>query len=208
MNARSAVGIMALAMAWVLGSGSLCLAGDPVYTKYNIHVQMEVSRKGERSYQASYSGWVDSGKDHQIVPPNTKVVYEAVTGPAWGRFKKNRDFRLIVADPAAIGLRADTIVFEFNPTNMAMTEEEYLGLITSPTPISISGLGGKDIEGVKSGEVSAGMTKRGVMAAFGYPAAHRTPNPETDSVWTYWLNRFRTVDVYFDRRGIVERLSY
>lgn len=207
MNAGRVAGMVAL-VVWALGSAGWCLAGEPVYTRYNIHAQLEVSRKGERSYQASYSGWVDPGGGHVIVPPNTQVVYEPVPGPAWAKFSKNKAFRLVVVDPAAAGLRADTIRFEFNPTNMAMTEQEYLRVITSPTPISLAGLSAKDVEGIRSGRVSPGMTKRGVMTAFGYPAAHRTPDPEKDDVWTYWQNRLRTVDVIFDAGGRVLRVSY
>lgn len=208
MNTRLGSGIAALVGAWVLWSGGLCLAGEPVFTRYTIHVQMEVSRKGERTFQASYSGWVDPGKDHEIVPPNTKVIYEPAPDAGWGRFSGNKAFRLLVVDPAAAGLRAGEITFEFNAKNMAMTEEEYVRLITSPTPVSLSGLSRKDAEGVRSGKVSAGMSKGGVMAAYGYPAAHRTPHPESDRVWTYWLNRFKTVEVFFDAKGTVQRVSY
>ena len=208
MNMRNVAGIMALATLCLLGSAGVCLAGEPVYTKYNIHVQMVVSRNGERSYQASYSGWIDPGKDHAIVPPNTKVFYEPAAGAAWTKFSQNKGFRLVVTDPGAIGLQANTISFELNLKNMAMTEAEYLQLITSPTPVSLSGLSGKDLEGIKSGTVSEGMTKRGVMTALGYPAAHRTPKPDADSVWTYWRDRFKTVSVYFDSQGKVQRLSY
>ena len=208
MNMRNAAGIMALATLCLLGPAGVCRGAEPVYTKYNIHVQMEVSRKGEKSYQASYSGWIDPGKDHAIVPANTKVVYEPATGPVWTKFSQNKAFRLVVTDPAAIGLQAGTISFEFNPKNMAMTEAEYLQLITSPTPVSLEGLSGKDREGITSGKVSEGMTKRGVMTALGYPAAHRTPNPDADSVWVYWRDRFKTVSVSFDSQGKVERLNY
>lgn len=208
MNVRKVAGVVALAAFWVLGLGGICRAGDAVYTKYNIHVQMEVSRKGERSYQASYSGWVDPGQGHEIVPPNTKVIYEPVSGGFKERFLKNKAFRLVVVDPAASGLHADKINFEYNPKNMALTEEEYIQLITSPTPISLSGLSDKDLAGIKSGKATSGMTKRGVMTAFGYPAAHRTPNPEEAGVWTYWMNRLKTVDVYFDSKGKVQHLSY
>ena len=208
MNIRNVAGITALTTLCLFGQAGVCLAGEPVYTKYNIHVQLEVSRKGERSYQASYSGWIDPGKDHAIVPPNTKVISEPAAGPVWTKFSQNKGFRLVVMDPAAIGLQAGTISFEFNPKNMAMTEEEYLKHITSPTPVSLNGLSGKDLEGIKSGKASEGMTKRGVMTALGYPAAHRTPNPDADSVWTYWRDRFKTVGVIFDSKGKVERLNY
>jgi len=206
MNARMTMAVMALAVGIVLGAAGASPAGDAVYTKYGIHLQLEVARNGARSYNASYSGWVDPGRDHAFLPPNTKVVYESVSRGIVDKFKP-KGFRLVVVDPAAVGLQADRINFDYNAKNMALTEEEYLQLITSPSPVSPSGLSDKDLEGVRSGKVSVGMTKRGVMAAFGYPAAHRTPNPEGNSVWTYWQDRFRTVEISFDAAGRVQRVG-
>jgi len=206
MNAKRVSAVVALALALAIVAQGVGRAGDAVYTKYNIHLQLQVSNKGERSYNASYSGWVDPGRDHEILPPNSKVVFEPVSRGIIDKFKP-KGFRFVVVDPAAAGLKADTINFDYNAKNMAMTEEEYLRLITSPTPVVLPALSQKDREGVKGGKVDAGMTKQGVMAAFGYPAAHRTPNPETDREWIYWRDRFRTVEVYFDDKGRVERLS-
>jgi hypothetical protein len=64
------------------------------------------------------------------------------------------------------------------------------------------------MEGVREGKVSEGMTKKGVMTAWGYPAAHMTANPEENSIWRYWENRTKAVDVYFDPKGRVQHLSY
>jgi len=203
MNAKKVLAGIALAAGALLGLANAGGAGDAVYTKYNIHLQLEVSKNGEKSYNASYSGWVDPGRDHEILPPNTKVISEPVSGGFIGKFKP-KGFRLVVVDPAASGLRADKINFDFNAKNMAMTQEEYLRIITSPTPVSLSGLSDQDLKGVKSGKVVAGMTKRGVMTAFGYPAAHRTPNPEENSVWVYWADRFKTIAINFDAKGRVQ----
>ncbi len=52
----------------------------------------------------------------------------------------------------------------------------------------------KDIE---QGVVEPGMTRDQVLMAIGYPPAHRTPSLEANP-WTYWQNRWVTMDVYFD----------
>jgi hypothetical protein len=46
------------------------------------------------------------------------------------------------------------------------------------------------------------MSRKGVMVALGYPAAHRTPSLDSNS-WTYWTNRFKTIVVEFDAKGLV-----
>ena len=168
MHAKKAMAVIVLAVGTLLGLAGAVSAGDAVYTKYNIHLQLEVSKKGERSYNASYSGWVDPGRDHEILPPNTKVICEPVSRGFVDKFKP-KGFRLVVVDSAAGGLRSDRIDFDFNAKNMALTDAEYLQIITSPTPVSLSGLSAQDLAGVKGGKVVAGMTKRGVMTALPCP---------------------------------------
>jgi hypothetical protein len=191
-----------LAAAGVVGAVSACGAGDWLYTKYNIHTQYEVDRKGERSYQASYSGWIDPLQGHAVVPPNTKVRFDFDGGRHW-----KKGFLLVVENPAAAGLVVDKIFFELNTKNMGMSVEEYVKLITSPTPVSLDDLGEKDRAGVKEGRVHPGMTKRGVMTALGYPAAHKTPNPAASNAWTYWRDRIDKVVVVFGKDGTVVDLK-
>lgn len=199
---RSVVLAAALVAVGVLGTVSACRAEDWLYTKFNIHAQYEVSRKGEKSYQASYSGWIDPLQGHVVIPPNTKVSYDFAGSRLW-----KKGFMLVVADPAAAGLVVDKVFFELNTKNMGLTVDEYVKLITSPTPVSLDDLGEKDRAGVKDGKVHPGMTRRGVMTALGYPAAHRTPSPETNRSWTYWRDRLDSVVVVFDKDGKVVGLK-
>ncbi|HDS15958.1 MAG TPA: outer membrane protein assembly factor BamE [Proteobacteria bacterium] len=80
-------------------------------------------------------------------------------------------------------------------------------LILSAKPVSLKGLSEVDLKGVKAGKAYNGMTKKGVMAALGYPAAHETPSLD-DNQWKYWRNRFRTVVVEFNTNGIVSNVRY
>jgi len=59
---------------------------------------------------------------------------------------------------------------------------------------------------IEQGVVDAGMTRDQVLMALGYPPAHRTPSLDAP-VWTYWQNRWATMQVYFDgdRVARVER---
>ncbi|MDH3981545.1 MAG: hypothetical protein OES84_01445 [Kiritimatiellaceae bacterium] len=51
-------------------------------------------------------------------------------------------------------------------------------------------------EAIKNGEISIGMNREAVLAAYGYPPSHKTPDLEGD-VWIYWNNRFRTRSIEF-----------
>src|SRR2546428_8442191 len=59
---------------------------------------------------------------------------------------------------------------------------------------------------IEQGVVDVGMTRDQVLMALGYPPAHRTPALDAP-VWTYWQNRWATMQVYFDgdRVARVER---
>jgi len=60
----------------------------------------------------------------------------------------------------------------------------------------LDGMSEVDRQGVRSGSVLAGMTKRGVTLAIGYPPEHATPSLDSD-IWTYWRNRFGKMTVSF-----------
>lgn len=70
---------------------------------------------------------------------------------------------------------------------------------------AVNKLSKADKEGIKSGRVSVGMSKEGVLLAAGEPPSSRTPNLEyTD--WVYWKNRFNTFIVRFNNKGIVTQI--
>ncbi len=163
------------------------LAKDEVrYTKNNIHSQ---TRDGN-TYKASYANYTAPGDGHLVIPAGSKIVLK----------KKNRKgFRFTFADGSKKG------VFEYHAPRMQMSIDEYLDIITSAKPTSLSGLSKVDLKGVKSGKALVGMSRKGVMAALGYPAAHKTPSLES-STWIYWANRFRTVGVDFDANGKVKKV--
>ncbi|MCF8045880.1 MAG: hypothetical protein K9J83_08455 [Desulfarculaceae bacterium] len=160
------------------------LVSGTVHTKYNIHIQ----HKGDKAL-ASYANWVGPFPGHDVIEPDTKVV-----ASRW-----RSGFRL---DCVEKGL---TVLFEFDPARMNMSASEYVKKITSGEPVSYDHLSGVDQKGIRNGEAYRGMSKKGVMAALGYPAAHRTPSPDSDT-WTYWTNRFNTIAVHFDDSGKVREV--
>jgi hypothetical protein len=160
------------------------LAQDELrYNKYNIHTQ----GKDATHFKASYANFTDPGAGHVIVPAGTeiKIVKHGSRGFVFtydGGSKK--------------------VTFEFQKKRMGMSMDEYIELITSPEPVSYSGLSNQDKKGIADGKAYKGMTREGVMIALGYPAAHKTPSLESNT-WIYWANRFRTIGVDFNDQGKV-----
>lgn len=161
------------------------LAKDEVrYTQYNIHTQGKDGRKAK----ASYANFTNPGLGHVIVPAGTKIL---ITG-------KSRKKFIFTYDNAK-----KKVVFEFHQPRMGMSIDEYLDKITSVEPTSLEGLSTLDHKGVAEGVALVGMSRKGVMAALGYPATHRTPSLDA-TTWVYWGNRFKTIGVDFDDAGKVK----
>jgi len=59
-----------------------------------------------------------------------------------------------------------------------------------------------DRAGIAAGKALAGMSKRGVVLAIGYPPPHTTPDLEANA-WVYWKSRFDRFSVLFDAHGRV-----
>ena len=153
---------------------------NPLFLQNNIHAQ-----SGSSDTKASYANWTDPGSGHIIIPVNTPVEI--------GRFR--RGFSIKNLNDGGI------IYFEYNSTNMGMSAEQYINLITSLKKVNLDQLSEIDQKGIKSGEAFIGMSKAGVKIALGYRATHRTPSLENNS-WVYWQNRWKTKVIEFDTAGI------
>jgi hypothetical protein len=161
-----------------------------VYLKNNIHGTERTSGT-TRTLRASYANYIGDYPNHAFIPVNTAV---RIT-----RVKSNGIYMTGVAD-------GTEITFEYNPRNMpGLSAEEYVGYITSPNRISVSGLSRIDQKGIADGQAYVGMSKKGVRIALGYPALHKTPSLK-DNTWTYWRNRFATIAVEFDAGGKVRSI--
>ncbi|RTZ97552.1 MAG: hypothetical protein DSY89_10815 [Deltaproteobacteria bacterium] len=158
--------------------GMVCTACAPRqvrYLKNNIH-----TRRGHGVLKASYANWVGPGGGHRVIPVNTPIVV--------GRWKKG--FAFVTQDSR------QRVLFEYNRRNMPFSIREYLDLISSYQPVSLQGLSGIDLKGIRQGKALRGMSKAGVRIALGYPAVHQTPSLEADE-WIYWKNRMRRMKVVF-----------
>lgn len=177
-----------LVLALVL-SGT-AVAERVVYNKYNIHTQFKKASGNTKICHASYANYTNPGAGHIIVPVGTQLTVEDIGS------------KEIVFHDATNDIR---IRFELHEPRMGVSAEQYLELITSPAPVSLSSYGAADKKGIEAGKASVGMTRKGVMAALGYPAAHATPGLDSD-MYTYWTNRFGKVVVFFDAAGKVKEV--
>lgn len=185
MNVKSTVGLLVsvLGMSFFAPSASAAPAQE-LHLRYNMHCYVR-GRAPRTVNAASYANYL-AGGGHFVVPFGTKVTV-----------KKSR--RVYVFTIVETGKK---VSFEFHTRNMGMKWDEYLKLITSSEAVSYPDLPAKDLEGIKAGKALVGMTKKGVKIALGYPAVHRTPSLD-DKTWTYWRNRFGTLTVTFDDKGLV-----
>lgn len=153
-----------------------------LYNRYNLHY---ISEGGvNKGSYANYTQW----PSHDFVPYNTRLQADP-----------GSDLILFVTD-AGLYVR-----YEFNPGRMGMSSEQYVELITSPTPVSYEGLNDADRKGIQAGKAIVGMSKQGVLIALGYPAKHYTQSFEQNR-WTYWKNRYNKYTVEFDESGRAIRI--
>ncbi|WP_034763931.1 hypothetical protein [Chrysiogenes arsenatis] len=162
-------------------------ASDVLYTKVNIHTQFAVDRSGERAFKASYANYTDPGSGHHVFPAGTAITVKSHS-------RKHIDIYTQEEN--------SYIQFEYHEPRMGMKAQEYLALITSTTPVNYNHLSAIDQQGIREGKAFIGMSKEGVMAALGYPAAHKTPRLESKA-WIYWTNRFKTLVLTFDDNDIL-----
>lgn len=162
------------------------LTEGPVYLKVNIHYQ-----DNGKDCKASYANYIRPGEGHKILAVNSPVQIKK-----WGR----KGFIIIDTQNKV------NIYFEYQQARMQMPIAEYLNIITSTSKVSLDKFSEKDKKGIKDGVAAAGMTKEGIMTALGYPATHKTPSPEANR-WTYWANRFKTIAVNFNDKGIVTDIT-
>lgn len=54
---------------------------------------------------------------------------------------------------------------------------------------------------VTRGIITAGISKKACLVAYGYPPEHFTPSLDADR-WYYWVNRFMKKELVFDAQGL------
>ncbi|PLY00924.1 MAG: hypothetical protein C0624_11350 [Desulfuromonas sp.] len=176
--------LIVLSILIVATSSSVMAAEKQVYTQNNIFVAQQVSR-GVLTYKASYSGWVGLRPPFFMLPAGSKVTI--------GRSRHG--FSLTTDD-------GKQIIFEYR-RNLPFPRDEYIAKITSNKPFKLGNYSNTDRKGIQAGKPFKGMTKKGVMAALGYPPPHKVMTLK-DNLWTYWKDRYRTMIIEFSNGEVVQ----
>ncbi|MFO7596533.1 MAG: hypothetical protein R6W92_09355 [Desulfocurvibacter africanus] len=91
--------------------------GGIVYSKYNVHSFMD-----RKDIKASYANWVEVSSGQTVFAPNTKFQV--------GKWRGG--FVLTKVDTGEV------IHYEYKAKHMGMSVDDYIKLITSPTPVKLS----------------------------------------------------------------------
>ena len=128
---------------------------------------------------------------NDFIPAGTKVSDAKITPDANG----NPRISFVTADDK----RKYGIYFT-NRWHPGHTIEDYKNyMFTTKTFEELTaGMSEREISAIKGGIIVDGMSKEAVLAAYGRPPEHRTPNLQR-SIWYYWRNKFKHFEVCFDK---------
>jgi hypothetical protein len=168
MKARAASLFAILAFA----AASAASAADRLYTAYNIWFESPT-----KVYSTNY-------QKGNILPAGSEV-----------KDVKRSSEKLEFTD-VNLGMR---FTFEFvGKHHPGLTGEQWMDrFLTARDFAALSqGLTDSEIKAVRAGEVKAGMSRKAVLLAAGYPPEVATASTKLD-VWKYWRHRFGSYLVRF-----------
>jgi len=161
-------------------SGQSMMNSAGVYTLVNLHPDMKRSRLYTVNYQLD--GLIPLCSEVVLLKANKKVL----------KFKlKDTDQVFGFYYHKSAGEPLMTHLTKFFGRECKTSKVESLSTV--------------DKKGIKQGVAMKGMTREGVIFAMGYPPPHKTPDLQGDT-WTYWANRFGTMRVVFDKKGLVSEI--
>src|SRR5882762_4434742 len=167
MRARAAI----LATILAFGAASAASAG-PLYTAYNVWFESPL-----KVYSTNY-------QKGNILPAGSEVK----------DVKRSKD-KLEFTDPKPNMKFTFEFVSKHHP---GLTGDQWIDrLLTAKDFAALStGLTAAEIKAIRAGEVKAGMSKKAVLLAAGYPPEVATASTQLD-IWKYWRDRFRNYLVKF-----------
>jgi len=154
-----------------------------------------------KTYYTAVNIWYEDPKEipstnyhkGQLLPINTQVKI--------GTMRKN-SFTFTDGDNVEYTIQ---IVRKHTP----IPNEELFNRYFSRTKIDLGQFFGKfnkdELKNIEAGTIAVGMSKRAVIAAYGYPPSHMTPSLEKNP-WKYWESRFSNFYVFF-KDGKVSRVG-
>jgi hypothetical protein len=169
MRARAA----SLAAILAFAAANAASAADKLYTSYNIWFEQPT-----KVYSTNY-------QKGNLLPAGSQVKDVK-------RSSKNLEFTDVKLD-----IR---FTFEFvGKHHPGLTREQWIDRFLTPRDFAAlsKDLTAAEIKAIRAGQVQAGMSKKAVLLAAGYPPEVATASTELD-VWKYWRHRFGSYEVRFD----------
>ena len=118
-----------------------------------------------------------------IIPVNTKFTVSRITGSE------------IVLTPVESGMVTITIVNV--PRHTKISLREHFDRYFKKQPVDLAKFTKDERAAIKDGDLTIGLSKPAVLAAFGYPPSHMTDLAADQ--WTFWRARASRTVVYFDK---------
>jgi hypothetical protein len=168
MKARAA----SLAAILALAAANAASAADQLYTAYNIWFEQPT-----KVYSTNY-------QKGNILPAGSEV-----------KDVKRSSNGVEFTDPN-LGMKFSVeFVGKHHP---GVTREQWADrfLTTKNFAALSSGLSASEINAIKAGKIQAGMSKKAVILAAGYPPETATASTKLDT-WKYWRHRFGSYAVQF-----------
>src|SRR5712671_5911620 len=168
MRARAA----SLAAILAFAGANAASAADPLYTAYNIWFEQPTKVYSTNYHKGNIFPAGSQVKD--VVRSKSKLEF---TDP-----KLNMKFSIEFVGKHHPGVTAEQWMSRF------LTTRDFAALS--------QGLTAAEIKAVRAGEVWAGMSKKAVLLAAGYPPEVATASTQLDT-WKYWRHRFGSYSVQF-----------
>ncbi len=163
---------------------------EQLYTAYNIWY--------EPGKEANL--WCINYKTGMMIPAGTKVTNVALGRARKGKFSGGSPTSLsfiTISDGKRYWVNINK---KFHP---GKSIDDYKAMMfTNKTFEELTnGLQKFEIEAIKKGVVVKRMSKEAVLISYGPPPEHRTPNYRDSHSWIYWMNRFKSKEIYFDENN-------
>jgi len=161
-----------LAAIFAFGVAGAASAQDRLYTAYNIWFE-----KPDRIYSTSY-------QKGNMLPAGSEVkdVKRSRGKLEFTDAKQDMKFTAEFVAKHHPGVTAEQWMDRF------LTNKDFAALTR--------GLTAAEIKAIRAGQVQAGMSRKAVLVAAGYPPEIGTASTDLD-VWKYWRDRFRNYEVKF-----------
>ncbi|MEN8141214.1 MAG: hypothetical protein ABFR97_08345 [Thermodesulfobacteriota bacterium] len=153
-----------------------------IYTSYNIWVE-----RPEVIHSVNY-------KKGGILPAGSQVVDYKM-----GEHRRSKTVTLTTLQPAR-----NFKIFWDQRNHPGQTFEQFLQelLVGEDFSAQVKGLRDSEVQAIKRGEVSPGMSKKAVLVSYGPPSAKET-FARAGKFWVYPMHRFRKIKMEFDSKGKV-----